>query len=231
MVWDGTTWQQWNAGTCTNVAAAADGSAYATDDCKTLRRSGEPAAAACCRGLLTVARAGSGLRVEPWRVSAVHPRRSLRPRALPAAARTSLRAAAGPWEPLWDASPATDVALGLGARRAGRQVEARCCRWAAGQRGLPPAPRLVPAPLGHAGARTCLDHLPWPPHPPLLLAHHRRHALHPRRLRLPGHLHALAAQRRVGRQRRHFGCALPAGGRGVQGEGEAAACGCGPVCL
>lgn len=43
MWWDpyGSGWQQWNGGTCTNVAAAADGSAYITNDCGTVYRSGE----------------------------------------------------------------------------------------------------------------------------------------------------------------------------------------------
>jgi len=37
----GSGWQQWNSGTCTNVAAAADGGAYITNDCGTVYRSGE----------------------------------------------------------------------------------------------------------------------------------------------------------------------------------------------
>ena len=43
MWWDpyGSGWQQWNGGTCTNVAAAADGSAFVTNDCGTVSHSGE----------------------------------------------------------------------------------------------------------------------------------------------------------------------------------------------
>lgn len=42
MWWDpyGAGWQQWNGGTCTNVAAAQDGSAYITNDCGTVYHSG-----------------------------------------------------------------------------------------------------------------------------------------------------------------------------------------------
>ncbi|PRW20834.1 hypothetical protein C2E21_8605 [Chlorella sorokiniana] len=42
MWWDpyGSGWQQWNGGTCTNVAAARDGSAYITNDCGTVYHSG-----------------------------------------------------------------------------------------------------------------------------------------------------------------------------------------------
>lgn len=42
MWWDPYTsgWKQWNGGTCTNVAAAQDGSAYITNDCGTVYHSG-----------------------------------------------------------------------------------------------------------------------------------------------------------------------------------------------
>ena len=41
MWWDGASWQQWNAGTCTRVAAAADGSATVVNDCGDVYSSGE----------------------------------------------------------------------------------------------------------------------------------------------------------------------------------------------
>lgn len=42
MWWDPYTsgWKQWNGGTCTNVAAAQDGSAYITNDCGAVYHSG-----------------------------------------------------------------------------------------------------------------------------------------------------------------------------------------------
>lgn len=40
MWWDGATWQAWNGGTCTKVAAAADGSAFTLNDCGAVQHSG-----------------------------------------------------------------------------------------------------------------------------------------------------------------------------------------------
>lgn len=72
MVWDGTTWQQWNGGTCANVAAASNGTAYVTDDCQTVRRSGAYACLPrCLRGgvaALAVARLCAAVRLQcGWR--------------------------------------------------------------------------------------------------------------------------------------------------------------------
>ena len=49
VLWEGGTWSQWNGGTCTAIAAGPDGTAYITDDCRTVYRSG--GAAASLRGI------------------------------------------------------------------------------------------------------------------------------------------------------------------------------------